>query len=155
MSLFAEYEQDFKGMVASIIKRCGKIPDLDGGTLAEDTLPPCTTSSYYINIIYGSPYFDFFLAKPHPCVAYFRTLRRTKLLHLDQWLLAVDLANEMCDDHTSNHAVLPFHHNISSAAKAEENSAAEREVDDARELVRSVHQHVRSVRGPAVCTRQS
>lgn len=45
MSLFAEYEQDFKGMVASIIKRCGKIPDLDGGTLAEDTLPPCTTSS--------------------------------------------------------------------------------------------------------------
>ena len=96
-----------------------------------------------------------FLAKPHPCVAYFRTLRRTKLLHLDQWLLAVDLANEMCDDHTSNHAVLPFLHNISSAAKAEENSAAEREVDDARELVRSVHQHVRSVRGPAVCTRQS
>eukprot|EP00729_Bicosta_minor_P015441 gene15441-19602_t len=36
MSLFAEYEQDFKGMVASIIKRCGKIPDLDGAAKAEE-----------------------------------------------------------------------------------------------------------------------
>lgn len=63
MSLFAEYEQDFKGMVASIIKRCGKIPDLDGGTLAEDTLPPCTTSSYYINIIYGITIFRLLFGK--------------------------------------------------------------------------------------------
>ena len=34
MSLLAEYEQDFRGTITSIEKRCTKIPDLTGGALS-------------------------------------------------------------------------------------------------------------------------